>query len=311
MTETIDFTGINDEVEPVLEQREESQIKNLVQDTSNLRSYILNELNIKDEFVTGDVNNPIKISVDDLTDKQILNIYKYGMNKNIPTYSEEEENIINLIREGKFEEYIADNFLQQEAQEEQYSDYDYYYWKMNTDYPGLSPDAIQQQYELEKDNEDVLSFKVEKIKEQYNNLLEVQNQQQAYESNKEQEKSIEAQKRDIINSVENLQAIHNFDIPIQIKNEVLSDIFESNNGETSRFIEEYIDNKEGLLYTATAVKMLPLIVKEYEMLLEELDALKNQNKNFINPEFKQSISNQSDDMFYDFNAGGFADFLTK
>lgn len=301
MIEQIQEWNLEEDIVP----QEKEGIKNEVIDEGNLREYILDELGIKDKFVTGNPDNPILIDVQDLTDKQILNIYKYAIDRNSPKLQEEEVQVINMIRDGSFEDYLSQILQQESEQQPEYSDRDYFYWKMKQDFPDLSDEQIEQEYQDLLDS-DTYELKINRIKENFNRLLESQRLQQEQQAQWEEEVVIEESKRELIDLLDRQEEFFNFEIPIQIKEKVLRNIFESDNNETSRFIEKYVDNPQGLLYTNLAVEMLPLIVKEYKILLDELDSLKSR-KNFI--EDSPNNAQEYPDVFSNFDAESFANYL--
>lgn len=301
MIEQIQEWNLEEDIVP----QEKEGIKNEIIDEGNLREYILDELGIKDKFVTGNPDNPILIDVQDLTDKQILNIYKYAIDRNSPKLQEEEVQIINMIRDGTFEDYLSQILQQESEQQPEYSDRDYFYWKMKQDFPDLSDEQIEQEYQDLLDS-DTYELKINRIKENFNRLLESQRLQQEQQAQWEEEAVIEESKRELIDLLDRQEEFFNFEIPTQIKEKVLRNIFESDNNETSRFIEKYVDNPQGLLYTNLAVEMLPLIVKEYKILLDELDSLKSR-KNFI--EDSPNNAQEYPDVFSNFDAESFANYL--
>jgi len=300
MTEEINWQ--QEEVQQEDEQRD-NYIKNNVVDDKHLRDYLFERLGIEDKFVTGDPEDPIVLNKEDITDKQLLNIYEFAIQKNLPDITEEEYQILQMIRNGELEEYIEENL--QFKEEPQYEDRDYFFWKMKSDFPDLTEEQIEEEFEnlLGSDTYDV---KIEKIKRDYNNLLEYNRMLQEQKELEQISNEVENQKRAIIDIVNQENDFYNFEIPDIVKEEVLRDIFESDNNQTSRFIDKYIDNPQGLIYTAMAVKMLPLIVNEYKILLEEYESLKS-SKNFIETEeqnYSPTIS------FSDFDAETFANYLT-
>lgn len=283
--------------EEIIESESSNPIRNEVKDTASLREYLLKEIGIEDKFITGDTENPVELSVNDLTDKQILNIYKHLNNNQTTDITEEEYNIINLIRSGKFEEYIAESLQDvPQSQENNYTDYDYYYWKMKTDYPDLTDEEIYYGYEEDKEK-DSFGKKINAIKKQFSELEEIERMNQEQDLKLKELEEIEIEKNNLIELANSYSHLFRFEIPQQIRESVLDDIFNSDNGETSNFISRYIDDPKGLIYTATAIKMLPFIAQEYDLLRKEYEALKNNSVNVIGKKNNNIIEEEFTNLF--------------
>lgn len=276
---------------------EQSKIRNEIKDTGNIRDYLIREMGLGDKFITGDKENPIEISTNELTDKQILNIYKHFNNNSTPHITQEEYNIINSIRSGEFDEHLSELINNSQRQNDvQYTDYDFYYWKMKSDFPSLTDEEIYNEYELDKESES-FNKKINSIIKQYYELEELERLSREQENKLREHEEIELEKNNIVDLLDSYSYLHNFEIPIEIKHSVLEDIFNSDNNETSNFIAKYVDNPKGLIYTATAVKMLPLIAKEYEILRREYEALKNGSLNVISNEEETNSRDNYQNLF--------------
>lgn len=299
---------VEDEVDLIesnpLEDQEEVKQSN---SSWNFDEYLAKRLELEDgKFYTGSEDNPVEKSISELNEQQKVALLEeyYRSQLNQPQdsgVSNEEQVVLNYLREGDLEGLYSElsRELGVNTQQQDYvepSDDDLIYWKVKSDNPDFDDDEIQEEIELIKESPK-LEQKINSYKKQYRNAVEAYRAQQEQQEFAQLDNEYRQLQDNIIEIVRNTNEIAGFELDEEdddVKNEVLADLLEYNEGSNLPRFMEYINTPEGMVETALTVKSLPKIYQYIESLHQKIEEMENGKESYVGNTIDQERNDDYD-----------------
>lgn len=283
------FEVIDEDVSPETLRENEERLERATTnpDEFNFSQFLKNELGIEDgKILTGDPDSPIEYDLSDLNLQQQTALLKkhYQDAQEAASLSNDERAVLEMLREGQIDslyerlgEELGRGVQQQpEIDINQYSDDEIMLWKLKNDYPDMTDDELTMELEVLKDTP-TYGKKTEGAKNLLKQTLEYQQQQNQSLAEQQVVQQKEQLHQRIIETATEIDDLFGFEVDDNLKNSALSDIIESNENGTPPIIE-FLDTPEGLMQTALLWRAMPQINEYVNSLHEEIDKLRNTNK---------------------------------
>jgi len=261
--------------------------------------FVAEKFGIEDyRILSGDANNPIEIDIRDMSPKQLKALVKELEQDTTSNsgLSEEESLVLEMLRENRLEDLHKELEKElgysntSEMSSSQFTDDQIAYWKITSEFPELSEEEVLEELEALKDSP-TYTTKIKKYRESWNNEMSQQSSLIAKSKEQEVYQDFTQASIELKNMLDTVDNHYGFEVSDAVRKEVLDELttFDKTTG-TTMFIKNYIDNPQGLLEAAIAVKNMPLIADYVASLQSEIEKLKG-NRNYFNPKNSKNTQN--------------------
>lgn len=293
LIETID--GMDD---PIYEGQEIS-VDNSEQEYKVFETPLINlvkkAIGGEDYIMTGDEDEPLKVSLYDLNEKQLTSLLEHHYENQKPDLSDYELDdteieLINAYRNGDVQSAAKFLGIQQQTNQN-ISDDDIIGWKIKQMYPDLTDSELETEVELWKESPNS-ERKLEIIKNEFNTVL---SKVQEEENNKIETLKAEAAKKQaavMIEKINDIKSLYQFKVDDTAKQEIHDMLFVQDDGKTK--LAKMLEDPITVLELATSVTLLPKISGYVNQLLDKITELEKNKKIITNNSYtsKQSRSQE-------------------